>query len=217
MSKIRLDTADVWERLSSDLRRFIRRRVPNVAAADDLLQETFVRIHRGLSALVDEDRLNAWVYRIAHNVLTDYYRKSSPAFGVEASDVVAPADEDDSRSATGGAKWLAEIVDTLPEGYRGALRLSELEGLTQYKVAGRLGLTDSGAKSRIQRGRVLLKQAIQRCCRFDFDRRGNIVDCDPLPGQTICRDCGESKRGSAEMFASRRRSSTPTRGEANGA
>ena len=55
----------VWSRLSADLRRFIRRRVGDDHAADDLLQETFVRIHSRLDTLVDTQRLSVWVYQIA--------------------------------------------------------------------------------------------------------------------------------------------------------
>ena len=61
-------TEAVWGRLSADLRRFIRRRVGDDHTADDLLQETFLRIHRGLPALGDGDRVAAWVYQIARNV-----------------------------------------------------------------------------------------------------------------------------------------------------
>jgi RNA polymerase sigma-70 factor (ECF subfamily) len=68
---------------------------------------------------------------------------------------------------------------------------SELDGLSQQEVADRLRLSLPGAKSRIQRGRVMLKQALQECCDFEIDRRGNVVDFVPRPERTVCRDCGE--------------------------
>ena len=70
-------TEAVWSHLSSDLRRFVRRRVSDDHAADDLLQETFVRVHRNLGTLHEADRLAAWVYRIARNVIHDHHRKAT--------------------------------------------------------------------------------------------------------------------------------------------
>ena len=65
-------TDAIWSHLSSDLRRFIRRRVPDDHVADDLLQETFMRVHRNIGALQEADRLAAWVYQIARNVIHDH-------------------------------------------------------------------------------------------------------------------------------------------------
>ena len=69
------------------------------------------------------------------------------------------------------------------------MRLSEIEGLQQQEVADRLGLSLSGAKSRIQRGRALLKGVLERCCHFEFDRRGNVMGYEPRPDRAVCRDC----------------------------
>ena len=85
--------------------------------------------------------------------------------------------------------WLEEMVGQLPDGYREAVQLSEIEGLPQQEVADRLGLSLSGAKSRIQRGRAMLKEILDKCCRFEFDRRGNVLEYDPLPNRTVCRNC----------------------------
>lgn len=191
MTAIHHDTQSVWSQLSSDLRRFIRRRVPDDHTADDLLQETFVRIHRGLPALGDGDRLTAWVYRIANNVIADHHRKRIPTSVPDDEAIAVPLVEPRSLIMEGAAKWLGEIIDMLPEASREALRLSEIDELTQQAVADRLGLSLSGAKSRVQRGRSQLKEALLKCCRFDLDRHGNVTECDPLPGRTVCLDCDQ--------------------------
>ena len=79
----------------------------------------------------------------------------------------------------------------MPEGYREAVQLAELEGLSQQEVAERLGLSLSGAKSRIRRGRGMLKEALEACCHFEFDRRGNMTDYEPKPDRNVCPDCGD--------------------------
>lgn len=183
-------TDSVWTQLNADLRQFLRRRVADDHTADDLLQETFVRVHRNLPTLQETDRLAAWVYQIARNVIHDHYRKAATPLPLPDD----PPDESDCRQGclrSGAADWLEEMVKQLPDGYREAVQLSELKGLSQQEVADRLGLSLSGAKSRIQRGRAMLKDVLERCCHFEFDRRGNVLDYEPRPERTVCRNCDE--------------------------
>jgi RNA polymerase sigma-70 factor (ECF subfamily) len=185
-------TEAVWSHLSSALRRFIRRRVADDQAADDLLQETFVRVHRGIGTLRESERLAAWVYQIARNVLTDHHRRGAdPAVALGDTDPAAEPDDRPCPLRCAGAGWLDEMVRSLPDGYREAVQLAEIEGLPQQEVADRLRLSLSGAKSRIQRGRAMLMEALDRCCRFEFDARGNLMDYEPRPERTVCRDCDE--------------------------
>lgn len=183
----RLTTDAIWTRLSSDLRRFIRRRVLDDHVADDLLQETFVRIHRSIGTLQGAERLAAWVYQIARNVVHDHHRTISNQ-PVELADA---QDEQDSQIGCGGITWLGDMIRSLPSGYRDALEMAEIEELPQQEVANRLGLSLSGAKSRIQRGRAMLKRVLEACCSFELDGRGGIMSCDPKPRQKVCRDCRE--------------------------
>jgi RNA polymerase sigma-70 factor, ECF subfamily len=68
--------------------------------------------------------------------------------------------------------------------------MAEIEGRSQQDVADRLGLSLSGAKSRIQRGRAMLKDVLQRSCSFELDVRGRVMGCEPKPDQRVCGDCG---------------------------
>lgn len=185
-----ISTDSIWSHMGDDLRRFIRRRVADEHLAEDLLQEVFVRIHRHLGSLEDEDRLVAWVYQIARNVIHDYYRRSADRpHSLEDAEIAVDSGKAGIPWQAGSAGWMHELIDQLPETYREAVRLSELEGLTQQQIADRLGLSLSGAKSRVQRGRTMLKGVLEQCCRFEFDRRGNLLDIDPRPDRTVCRDC----------------------------
>ena len=183
-------TEAIWQRLGADLARFIRRRVNDEHTADDLLQETFVRIQRGLGALQDADRVAAWVYQIARNVIAEHFRRHSSTLLTLADEVAAEADGQRDLACQAGT-WLGTLVDELPETYREAVRMAELEGLSQQAVADRLGISLSAAKQRVQRGRQQLKQLLDSCCTFERDRRGNMVDYEPRPNRTVCRDCGE--------------------------
>ena len=185
-------TDAIWTHLSSDLRRFIRRRVSDDHVADDLLQETFVRVHRNIGTLQEAERLAAWVYQIARNVVHDHHRRAvNSTVALADADPVSDDRPYEPQFGGGGITWLDEMIRSLPNGYREAVQLAEIEELSQQAVADRLGLSLSGAKSRIQRGRAMLKDILEQCCSFELDGRGRVMGCDPKPNQKVCRDCGE--------------------------
>ncbi len=149
-----------------------------------------MRIHRSVGTLADEDRLAAWEYQIARNVIHDHYRKKSDDVSLADAD---PADEQDGmghmRARAG--EWLDELIRQLPDPYREAVQLSEIEGLTQLEVAERLGLSHSGTKSRVQRGRAMLREVLDQCCWFNFDQRGKA----PVRRSSPPKVCGQSAKG----------------------
>jgi RNA polymerase sigma-70 factor (ECF subfamily) len=140
-----------------------------------------------MGALRGADRVAPWVYRIARNVVNDFHRGAS-ATAALTDDVAAREDTHHALRVRSGP-WLEELIRQLPQPYREAVMLSEIEGLWQWEVADRLGVSLSAAKSRIQRGRALLKEALDRCCVFNFDTRGNLIDLDPKPDRPDCKSC----------------------------
>jgi RNA polymerase sigma-70 factor (ECF subfamily) len=122
-------------------------------------------------------------------VVRDHYRKSAAA--TASLDEMEVAERRDERSTlrSQAAVWLGELIEEIPEPYRQAVKMSEIEELPQSKIAARLGLSISGAKSRVQRGRAMLKDVLDQCCTFEFDRRGNVTDCDPKSERSVCRNC----------------------------
>jgi len=182
---VRIQTEAVWELLSAKLKSFIRSRVENEAAAEDILQETFLRIHQRIATLGDEQRIEAWVFQIARNLITDHYRARSRTrrdLPLESEPPQPPAGPEASNRNEEIAGWLPAAIENLPDRYRDAVNLYELQGVSQAEIAERLGISLSGAKSRVQRGREKLKQVLDRCCRFDLDRRGNVLSCEPKAG-----------------------------------
>ncbi len=177
----------VWDDLGDTLKRFIVGRVSNEQVAEDILQDVFLKIHANIDGLNDERRLQSWVYQIARHAITDYYRK--PNRSQELPEEL-PAPEDDGNDAERQlARSLRAMVELLPAEYREAVILDAFEGLPQKEIAARLGLSLSGAKSRIQRGRAMLRDALLACCHFEFDRQGHVVDYTPRV--QCCTGCGE--------------------------
>jgi len=156
------------------LRSFIRRRVSDAATADDLVQETLLKVYRSHASLPDTQRLEAWVYRIARNTLVDYYRRRRPTEELPESVSAEPADEV-AALRTSVVASMRRFLEEMPETYREPVRLAELEGLPLAKVALRLGLSLTAVKTRVRRGRIMLKRKLQDCCRFEFDRMGKVI------------------------------------------
>jgi RNA polymerase sigma-70 factor, ECF subfamily len=169
------DAATIWDNFGNRLLQFIRRRVADRAIAEDLLQESFLRIHAGIEALKDQSKTESWIYQIARNVIIDHYRGRHESVELP-EDVLAVAMQNEPEPAEMLSHSLREMTEALPEPYRQALLLTEYEGLTQVELAAKLGISLSGAKSRVQRAREKLKDALLTCCHFELDRHGRIID-----------------------------------------
>ena len=175
-----ITTENVWREFSDRLRGFIGKRVSSAADADDLLSDVFVKVHTRIDTLEDEARLAPWLYQITRNTLTDHYRQR-PSPGASLEGVDAALAEDDYDAAALISASLRDLVDRLPAKYREALVLTEFEGLTQAEMASELELSVSGAKSRVQRARAMLRDDLLECCHFEFDRLGHVIDYEPRP------------------------------------
>jgi RNA polymerase sigma-70 factor (ECF subfamily) len=177
---VTITTENVWREFSDRLRGFIGKRVSSNADADDLLSDVFVKVHTRIDSLEDEARLAPWLFQITRNTLTDYYRRRpAPQTGLDGVDSATVEDDYDAAELISSS--LRDLVDRLPVKYREALVLTEFEGLTQVEMADRLGLSVSGAKSRVQRARTMLRDDLLECCHFEFDRRGHVIDYEPRP------------------------------------
>ncbi len=192
-------TEVIWHEFQERLRAFVSRRVRRPADVEDILQEVFMRIHRGIDSIQQRDRLPAWVFQITRNAIIDHYRSAAlhPEAAPEEIDTPAPvADGKDLQGLEELSTCLEPMIAALPEAYRDAIRSTELNGLTQVEAARRAGLGLSGMKSRVQRARRQLKTMLDECCRIEVDRRGGILDYSVRDARkSPCGPCGRSESG----------------------
>lgn len=181
-----------WSEVADRLRPFVAQRVP-ASELDDVVQDVLVRMHRSIASVREDDRFAAWMFQIARNAIIDAGRKRARQ-PVQPSDeldgVPAPpaADDDaDREAATALAGCVSLFVAQLPSPYREAITLVELEGMTAKEAAEMVGISVSGMKSRVQRGRAQLRELFERCCEIAVDVRGKVTDFTPRPQP--CKPC----------------------------
>jgi RNA polymerase sigma-70 factor, ECF subfamily len=167
----------IIETHQASLRRFIQKRVSDPFTVDDILQDVLLKVYLSLDTQVDPARLQGWLFRIARNTVIDHYRRQRQSFELSETLTVPEADETPPLERLAGC--IPSMINDLAEPYREALQLSGVDGLPQQSIAEQLGLSNSGAKSRVQRGRAQLKELLMKCCRFEFDRRGSLTDYNP--------------------------------------
>ena len=202
-------TEELWQLLHEGLQAFIAKRVDDHGHVDDLLQEVFMRVHRQIDSVNDPRRVVSWIYQITRNTIIDHYRKpgrqreiptglsSEREMRDETSQKPERADRtevEQARSELAGC--LGPMIERLSQDYRDAITLVEIDGLTQQAAAMQIGISLSGMKSRVQRGRKQLKQMLQDCCLIELDRRGGVTEYHPREKvKTVCTEggkCGET-------------------------
>lgn len=189
------NTETIWRAYSNQLKAYVLKRIPDASFADDIIQEVFIKIHENIDLLKDDTKISSWVFQITRNTIVDYYRKQKMKLSEigEISEVKLNAFEE-----TGGlteesaeeniASDLQEMINALPVKYAQALNIVEFQGLSQVQLAKELNISVSGAKSRVQRGRQMLKDSLMNCCHFEFDKYGTIISSHPI----ACCCCSQS-------------------------
>ena len=184
------DLDQLWRRFSSDLRAFIARRVSRPEDADDILSIVFLRMAKSLDNLREQDRILGWMYAITRNAITDYYR-SAPHRRELAVDSVPdnrPDGEPDADETAEKelASCLVPMLSGLPAEQAAAVKMVDLDNRTNAAAANEVGISVSGMKSRVQRGRAALQAQLHACCQISQDRTGHVHDYQPRSGSCAC-------------------------------
>lgn len=192
-------TEELWQLMYDGLHAFIAKRVNDQGHGEDILQDVFMRVHRQMGSANDPHRVVSWIYQITRNAIIDYYRKSGRQREVSAGlspelevlnevPMMSETTSDAAEFRAELAGCLRPMIERLAQDYRDAIMLVELNGLTQQAAAKQMGISLSGMKSRVQRGRKQLKQMLNDCCMIQLDRRRTVVDYEVLdPGCYSCQ------------------------------
>jgi RNA polymerase sigma-70 factor, ECF subfamily len=150
----------------------------NPADAEDLLQETYLRAYRGFSGFTEGTNLKAWLYRILTNTFINAYRKRQREPVTVLQDEIPDwylYDRMDEGGETASAESqvldripdqdVKEALDALPESFRMAVWLADVEGFAYKEIAEILGIPIGTVMSRLHRGRKALEQRLREKVR----------------------------------------------------
>jgi len=177
----------IWIRFNAQLKSFIFSKIKDNALADDLLQEVFIKIHRHIGQLKDENKLQAWVCQVARNTVLDYYRSQSRASDVKVDEIEVTEEETNNQFMNETIEDMLKMMDGMPSEYCDILCLTELGGMSHKEYAEKNGISHTAVKTRAFRARNLLKDMLMKCCHYQFDKYGTVVNIQPA-GCCCCCD-----------------------------
>lgn len=166
-----MKTQEIWHLYAEDLRRLLISLVKSEDIAEDLLQETFIKIHNKQETIKTPNKIKAWCLSIARNTAYDYFRKK----GLEQPMAFEePYEEDDTQEHSEKDCLRAHIMN-LDKKYRTPLFLADIKGLKHRNIASQLQLSLPTVKSRIQRARKKITEGYMHCCNYKFNEKGVLV------------------------------------------
>ena len=158
----------------NELLGYVIKRVKDKSLAEDIVHDVFLKVQAKAGQLRENDKMIGWIYRVAKNTIIDHFRFQSRIVRSEDLDW-----EDDKTYLNQCVeRCLTEKLTELPDKYREAIELSEVQGLSQLDLARQLNISYSGAKSRVQRARQLLKEMMEREYHVKLDNYGNVIRCE---------------------------------------
>ncbi len=173
---------DAVDKLAQPVFDYLRRYCGDADLAEDLAQDTLIRVAGSLSNFKGQSTLKTWAFTIATRVACDHFRRTTRSI----TEVRLDDDADLIDMDNGVVQRLVvdemnacvrEVIDSLPEDYRVALVLRDLEGLSVAEVAEVSGCSLATAKIRIHRARKRLQESLGRECEFYKDP-DDVLRCD---------------------------------------
>lgn len=163
--------APVFQQYEQELLGFIKKRLKDTHQSKEVLNEVFMKIYRHCEKLPKVKNNRAWLYQITRNALNDYFRESQRSVSLNESTIEAMHQPEQELYPL-LAPLLPAMIRMLPSKYAVPLQMSDIEEIPQQEIANRLGLSLSGAKSRIQRGREKLRSLFFECLYLELDHKG---------------------------------------------
>ena len=178
-----MTTQDIWETYQQDVKQFILSKIKDEDIVNDVLQETFIKIHTKIETLQHHEKLKSWIFTIARNTVLDYFKQNKNTREFYENDQIL----EDEKQAHDEKDCLHGIIKRLPKKYRDPLFLSDIKGMKQVDIAQQLNLELSTTKSRIQRARKQITQGYMECCDFKINEKGFLVG--EVKDKADCKVC----------------------------
>lgn len=171
-----------WVAIRGELLGFLRHRLRSPDEAEDLLQEVFIKALRQGEGFCAVDQPRAWFFQVARHALADRLRVAHDTLPLPEDVAAAPTDL--PPPVDGLSQCLPRVLSELSAADREAITFCDIDGHSQQALADRLGISLSGAKSRLQRARQRLKAQMACACQVRYDDSGQVIDFTPRPPLT---------------------------------
>jgi RNA polymerase sigma-70 factor (ECF subfamily) len=159
-----VDFYEVHEQYYDRVRGFILASVKNRWVADDLVQETFLRVLQNLAKVRDPAKLSSWIFRIAANLCQDYFRGAKRTLPLEDNPAGEGADESSLERQIDQYQlslWVQDLIKLLPEPLRQVIFLIDIKQESYQEAADLLGISLENVKVRLHRARKQLKALLE--------------------------------------------------------
>lgn len=166
-----MTTQQVWTKYADDIKYFILSKVKNINITEDLVQDTFIKVHTKLHTLKDITKLKPWLFSIARNTVIDYFKNTNQPLKLATFETETQIETHIHTEKD----CLQGILKSLPKKYRDPLFLADIKGLKQQEVAEQLKQSLPTTKSQIQRARKLIAKGFMDCCGFVLNDEGKLV------------------------------------------
>jgi len=172
-----METQKIWNRFNEEVYFFVLKKVKNETAANDIFQNTFLKIHKNLHQLKEEEKVKAWVFQITRNEIANHFKNESK--------YIAPIKENDTVISEKNEAYCCfdKFINDLPTIYREPVELVYLKGKKQQEAAEILNISLANVKARIRRSKDILKEKFSECCKYEFDKNGSLI------GEPNCQKC----------------------------
>jgi len=179
-----MDYWDIYHNYYERVKRFIFALVKDEWVADDLIQETFIKVQKNLNQLKEETKLSSWIFRIAYNLCQDHFRKMSQSSEsdrvlTEKKEILAEPIFQKELEQHQMGECVQDKIRLLPESYQTVLVLFDLMEFSHQEIADIIDISVENVKVRLHRARKKLKTILEKECTFEVDER-NVLVCDPL-------------------------------------
>lgn len=166
-------TLKIWNEMNEQLFNFVNQKVKDSNLSKDIVQDVFIKVFSKIESLKNKDKIVSWIFQITRNEIINHFRKQNFNGSTKEIPELKILDEN---LTTEFSKCMLPMINSLPEKYKEAIKLSEIDNVSQKELAELLNISYSGAKSRVQRGREMLKFSLQNCCTISTDKYGNVTD-----------------------------------------
>lgn len=162
-----MNTEKVWNEYSTELYLFILKRVNDSEIVNEVLQNTFLKVHLKLNTLKDIGKIRPWLYQIVRNEMALFFKNK----GKER--------QPDDWSSIGESEMelccFNRFIENLPKRFREPVELVYVKGKKQKEAAEELGISLPNVKARLYRAKEILKRNFIRCCKVQLDRKNKLI------------------------------------------